>query len=334
MTLAALGAAGWQRAAAQSAPPAPSHLLDAPADPAIYAQTTDGETNAADSVTIPGLQVSAPRAVLVWSLPVLLLLIGYLIYSERRASRRKQRRADQSAVVGNPHFDLYDDGQSVDSKRRQPSTATQNPPAGHKPAAAQPSKSRPPASSSPAGKRPSREEPQFGNTADLPTRPKTVQTPPPKSTSFWDDEEDLSDELTMIPQRPEDDEATYRVREVERPLIGRLVRATSDPNLPRELPIYSLIPASGERRQIHIGRHSKNNTVVINDPRVSREHAVMIQRDDRLYLRDNGSSAGTFLNWKRLNPGEELLLRHNDLISFGEVAYELQLQSEKSNSSD
>ncbi|MEZ4705861.1 MAG: FHA domain-containing protein [Caldilineaceae bacterium] len=332
MTLASLSSAGWQRASAQSAPSAPIHMLDTQAAPAIYAQTTDSEASA-DTVTIPGLQVAAPRAVLVWSLPVLLLLIGYLLYSERRASRRKQRSADQSAVVGNPLFELYDDGQPADSKRHQPNIGTQNPPAGHKPAA-QPSQSRPAASSSTAGKRPTREEPQFGSTADLPTRPKTVQASPAKDTSFWDDDDDLSDELTMLPQRPEDDEATYRVREVERPLIGHLVRATSDPNLPREVPIYSLIPAPGERRQIHIGRHSKNNTVVINDPRVSREHAVMIQRDDRLYLRDNGSSAGTFLNWKRLNPGEELLLRHNDLISFGEVAYELQLQSEKSNSND
>ena len=132
----------------------------------------------------------------------------------------------------------------------------------------------------------------------------------------------------MRPPRMEDEEATYRVQEVEQPVIGYLMRATSDPNLPKELPIYGLSPAPGEVRQIHIGRHSKHNTVVINDKSVSREHAVIVQREGRLYLRDNASTSGTFLNWKRLNPGEELLLRHNDLISFGQIVYEFRLYGE------
>jgi pSer/pThr/pTyr-binding forkhead associated (FHA) protein len=68
--------------------------------------------------------------------------------------------------------------------------------------------------------------------------------------------------------------------------------------------------------------------VVINDKSISREHAVIVQRAGRLYLRDNGSTSGTFLNWKRLNAGEELLLRHNDLISFGQIVYEFRLHGE------
>ena len=81
-------------------------------------------------------------------------------------------------------------------------------------------------------------------------------------------------------------------------------------------------------RHIHVGRHSKNNTVVINDKAISREHAVLIQKEGRIYLRDNASSAGTYLNWRRLQPGEELLLRHNDLIGFGEICYEFQVKGE------
>ena len=94
--------------------------------------------------------------------------------------------------------------------------------------------------------------------------------------------------------------------------------------------------ADGHHGDLHRQGHGHHaaHAEAHDDPRVSREHAVLIQRDEQLYLRDNGSSAGTFLNWKRLNPGEELLLRHNDLISFGEVAYELQLQSAEPSSSD
>jgi hypothetical protein len=142
-------------------------------------------------------------------------------------------------------------------------------------------------------------------------------------------EEDDYDEATVVPLHFDDDEATYRLRDaIDLPLLGILVRVTNDPNLPQQLPVYGLNPGPGEARQIHIGRHSKNNTVVINDKSISREHAVIIQKDGRLYLRDNASTAGTFLNWRRLKPGEELLLRHNDLISFGEIAYEFRTKGE------
>ena len=138
------------------------------------------------------------------------------------------------------------------------------------------------------------------------------------------------DEVTSVPWPAlGDDDATYRLPEaIEQPIIGYFIRVTSDPNLPSELPLYGLNPVRGELRQIHIGRHSKNNTVVINDKNISREHAVIVQKEGRLYLRDNASTAGTFLNWKRLKPGEELLLRHNDIVSFGEIVYEFRAKGE------
>jgi pSer/pThr/pTyr-binding forkhead associated (FHA) protein len=124
-----------------------------------------------------------------------------------------------------------------------------------------------------------------------------------------------------------EDEATCWLPEVaERPVIGALVRVTNDPNLPQELPIYG--PGRGrdkgrsEDHQIPIGRHSKHNTVVINHKYISREHAVIVQKGADLYLRDKASTAGTYLNWKRLKPGVELLLSHNDIVSFGEITYE------------
>jgi pSer/pThr/pTyr-binding forkhead associated (FHA) protein len=142
-------------------------------------------------------------------------------------------------------------------------------------------------------------------------------------------EEDDYDEATVVPLRFDDNEATYRLHQaIDLPLLGTLVRVTNDPNLPQQLPVYGLNPGPGEARQIHIGRHSKNNTVVINDKSISREHAVIIQKDGRLYLRDNASTAGTYLNWRQLKPGEELLLRHSDLISFGEIVYEFRNKGE------
>jgi pSer/pThr/pTyr-binding forkhead associated (FHA) protein len=109
------------------------------------------------------------------------------------------------------------------------------------------------------------------------------------------------------------EEATYRLADdLPRPLLGYFVRVTNNPNLPSELLIYGTQPVAGEVRHIHIGRNTKNNTVVINDRTVSREHAILIQKEGKVYLRDNASTGGTLLNWRRLNPNEELLLRNKD----------------------
>lgn len=301
-------------------------------------QTVSNSSQPSDRVQIPGTQLEIPRALLVWSLPILLLLIGYLIYSERRDRRRAQsqtktKAAPRSSAADNPLFDLRDDSQPLADERFQLNAQEQN----HTrrfTLEADPAEGRRPAPTTIADPKAKPEAPGR-NHASVYNQVEEHVIREDRSGGWqendelhWDDEEDFEDEVTVVPARMEDEEATYRTEQVERPIVGHLIRTTSDPNLPRELPIYGLNARAGELRQIHIGRHSKHNTVVISDKRISREHAVIIQRDGRLYLRDNASSAGTFLNWKRLNPGEELLLRHNDIISFGEVVYEFRLHGE------
>lgn len=272
-------------------------------------------TDAAPStVIIPGLQLAIPRSLLQWSLPILVLLIGYFVYVEMRERRQKRNGGRQqgqspvsySAEAIDPRFTLGDQSRPLAPSRFDLHDENGQGGSGY-----------------------TIEAPAHMETSPrvAPAAKVTPPVRPPARTGGLYREED-ENEATIRPLRMEDEEATYRAQEVEQPVIGYLVRTTSDPNLPKELPIYGLNPAPGEVRQIHIGRHSKHNTVVINDKSISREHAVIIQRSGRLYLRDNGSTSGTFLNWKRLNAGEELLLRHNDLISFGQVVYEFRLHGE------
>lgn len=301
---------------AQSAAPEAATAAQ-PANAASLPTVAPNAPETPGAIVIPGLQIALPRGLLQFSLPVLILLIGYFVYAETRDRRKKRngkqrgnRQAAHDYPPADPQFALDENSQMIAANRFQLNDTDSSPETGFTVDPA-PAKSTPPVKIAP---------PPARSAVRPPARP------PVRPSNFV--QEDDEAEATMRPPRMEDEEATYRVQEVEQPVIGYLMRATSDPNLPKELPIYGLNPAPGEVRQIHIGRHSKHNTVVINDKSVSREHAVIVQREGRLYLRDNASTSGTFLNWKRLNPGEELLLRHNDLISFGQIVYEFRLYGE------
>lgn len=309
-------AAAVESAANQPAP------VTAPADAGATEQTPG-------AVIIPGLQLAIPRPLLQWSLPILFVLIGYFVYAELRDRRRQrnlrqQRQAGYSAGPVDTRFTLDEESQALASSHFD--LHEQNGQSGSglimrtAPEADEPSYMDAP--------------PRGEASAKVTPPPKVVPSakvtpparPPARRSNLYREEDE--NEATMRPARMEDEEITFRAQEVERVVLGSLVRANSDANLPKELPIYDLNPAPGEVRQIHIGRHSKRNTVVINEKSISREHAVILQRGGQLYLRDNASMSGTYLNGKRLNAGEELLLRHNDLLSFGQAVYEFRLHGE------
>lgn len=58
------------------------------------------------------------------------------------------------------------------------------------------------------------------------------------------------------------------------------------------------------------------------DPRISKLHCAIIQKDRKLYLKDMGSRNGTYLNGKRIS--QPVLLQREDIISVGETEIEVQ----------
>lgn len=58
---------------------------------------------------------------------------------------------------------------------------------------------------------------------------------------------------------------------------------------------------------------------------VSREHAVVVVRDDGLFIKDLGSTNGTRLNDFELLAGEQYRLRHGDEISIGQLRIQVGL---------
>lgn len=59
-----------------------------------------------------------------------------------------------------------------------------------------------------------------------------------------------------------------------------------------------------------------------DDPRVSKLHCAIIQKDNKLYLKDMGSRNGTYLNGKRIT--QPVLLQRDDVIRMGETEIEIQ----------
>ena len=142
-----------------------------------------------------------------------------------------------------------------------------------------------------------------------------------------DEEEDTSKPASTNRFEFEDEATFVFAPKAEERLLGRLIRVTDEPRFPAELELLSASRASTDESQLAIGRHRKHNAVVIPDISVSRQHAMIVQRGEKLFVRDNGSTAGTLLNWKRVCADAEQPLRDKDILSFGEAVYEFHARS-------
>lgn len=58
------------------------------------------------------------------------------------------------------------------------------------------------------------------------------------------------------------------------------------------------------------------------DKRISKAHCVIVRRGDQLYLKDEGSRNGTYLNGQRVE--EPVLLQKDDIIGVGGIRLEVQ----------
>jgi NADPH-dependent 2,4-dienoyl-CoA reductase/sulfur reductase-like enzyme/pSer/pThr/pTyr-binding forkhead associated (FHA) protein len=81
-----------------------------------------------------------------------------------------------------------------------------------------------------------------------------------------------------------------------------------------------------QTRVMTVGRQS-GIYLLIDHGTVSRRHAEISYANGQYVLRDLGSSNGTFINDKRLEPGSVHILKQGDRILFGKVAYTFQFPS-------
>ena len=66
-----------------------------------------------------------------------------------------------------------------------------------------------------------------------------------------------------------------------------------------------------------IGKNEDCDVPMLGDTLVSSVHATIQQQDNQYFLEDQGSANGTFLNQRKLPPGEHARLSHRDKIRLG-----------------
>lgn len=109
----------------------------------------------------------------------------------------------------------------------------------------------------------------------------------------------------------------------DRAITPDLAVATEHP------PAMDLIVGSRRLALAALDRHrlgrALDNDIVLDDPSVSRRHALLSIRAGNWLLEDQGSSHGTFVNGKRV---QAALLRPGDQLQLGGVLLRLQLAAE------
>ncbi len=73
-------------------------------------------------------------------------------------------------------------------------------------------------------------------------------------------------------------------------------------------------------KAVTIGR-DKSNGIIVNDPKVSRIHALISFEKDKILLRDSGSRNGTYLNGKKIPSNRKVNISDGDLIRVGDTQF-------------
>lgn len=88
------------------------------------------------------------------------------------------------------------------------------------------------------------------------------------------------------------------------------------PNLYVQTPGNKNFTFEINKPEVSIGRELKND-LILDDPRVSRMHAVVVKGDGGATLRDLGSGNGTFVNGHRIQPKVDFKLKNEDQVKLG-----------------
>lgn len=89
----------------------------------------------------------------------------------------------------------------------------------------------------------------------------------------------------------------------------------------REAHVYPILKRDGANKEVEIcvGR-SRDNDVWVNDAEVSKHHARLVLKKAEWLIMDLGSTNGTFINEKRIEPQKAVPVSTYDAVRFGRAA--------------
>lgn len=93
-------------------------------------------------------------------------------------------------------------------------------------------------------------------------------------------------------------------------------------------PFALSIPALALPSGVTLGRSPANAEFIIDHESVSREHIRLLYADGNLYVEDLGSTNGSRINGRLLNPREPAVLQNNDQLEVGPVVFQVRLMQE------
>lgn len=88
--------------------------------------------------------------------------------------------------------------------------------------------------------------------------------------------------------------------------------------------VIAMVVADGE--PFRLGKGKENNYCITGNSAVSRRHAYIVREQDNFYLSDDSSTNGTFVNGRRLEVGEQLLLSHGDGVVLADEEFTVEIK--------
>ena len=104
--------------------------------------------------------------------------------------------------------------------------------------------------------------------------------------------------------------------------VAHLVCLTHGNHLPDRIPLQP-------HGKIRIGRSAQTCDIVLDDMRISRSHAYIMEKEDGFHILDDISTGGTFVNKRPLGVSGDRILQDGDVINFHEVSYRFDVEKDQ-----
>ena len=85
---------------------------------------------------------------------------------------------------------------------------------------------------------------------------------------------------------------------------------------------YTVMPGV----EMHVGRDSARCEIALSEPRISGVHATLKMEGGQLYVRDEQSNNGTFVDGHRLSPNVWTIAPVGGSLKFGPVEFSIRLE--------